>query len=416
MRWLRLRATVLERLCCNDPPDCMSDRLATPLRRRRSAALWLVMVLLVVTPACEPERSERELAVAAAALATGGDADAARAAFATALQRFPASVEIRVRLAEFLTAEGDLGSARAVLDELAAMPAGDEERRRALNVERDWYLGLLMQSRGENLLEPADRDGYELAMTSLLARDRDATLMSEWTGYLMARARQALLAEPTLPIDLQDAANPAALANPDQARQALVQLDRLIDGDPILREPPTLEPALQSEAVAVREVLRGIVFGAEFDRTFEELHRPRMVDDGRYDVASNTFTLSYSGPVPVEVAPESGPDVYEQIAEHFIARDMATDLAFDLRGMSRDDAPPLPFALDDMAGTEARSVTLDEQGALQFSIRIPYETVRRAAFLLQRRVDDEVARSIVPAPGEGSGSPDEAPSDDDEDE
>ena len=45
----------------------------------------------------------------------------------------------------------------------------------------------------------------------------------------MARARQAILAEPTLPIDLNDAANPAALANPDQARQALVQLDRLID-------------------------------------------------------------------------------------------------------------------------------------------------------------------------------------------
>jgi hypothetical protein len=368
------------------------------------------------TLGCEPERSERELAVAAAALATGGDAAAARAAFASALQRFPASVEVRVRLAEFLTAEGDLAAARAVLDELAAMPAGDEERRRSLNVERDWYRALLMQSRGENLLEPTDRDGYELAMTSLLARDRDATLMSEWTGYLMARARQAILAEPTSPIDLSDAANPAALANPDQARQALVQLDRLIDGDPILREPPTLEPALQSEALAVREILRGIVFGAEFDRTFAELHRPRLVDDGRYDVASNTFTLRYNGPVPVEVAPESGADVYEQIAEHYIARNMATDLAFDLRGMSRDDAPPLPFAIADMAGTEASGVAVDEQGALQFSVRIPYETVRRAAFLLQRRVDDEVARSLVPAPGEGSGASVDAPATNDDDE
>jgi hypothetical protein len=376
----------------------------------------LPLVLVVGVAACEPERSERELAVAAAALATSGDVEAARAAFVSALQKFPASVEIRVRLAEFLTTEGDLNAARAVLDELAAMPAGDEERRRALQVERDWYRALLMQSRGENLLEPADREGYELAVTSLLARDRDATLMTEWGDYLMARARQAILAEPTLPIDLNDPANPAALANPDQARQALVQLDRLIDGDPILREPPTLEPALQSEAVAVREILRGIVFGAEFDRTFAELHRPRMVDDGRYEVASNVFTIRYDGPVPVELPPETGADVYEQLAEHLLAREMATDLAFDLRGMSRDDAPPLPFLLEDMAGTEASGLVVDEQGGMQFSVRIPYETVRRAAFLLQRRMDDEVARSVVPAPTEGSGEPPDGPSADDDDE
>ncbi|MBU6161023.1 MAG: tetratricopeptide repeat protein [Myxococcales bacterium] len=374
------------------------------------------LVLVVGVAACEPERSERELAVAAAALATSGDVEAARAAFVSALQKFPASVEIRVRLAEFLTTEGDLNAARAVLDELAAMPAGDEERRRALQVERDWYRALLMQSRGENLLEPADREGYELAVTSLLARDRDATLMTEWGDYLMARARQAILAEPTLPIDLNDPDNPAALANPDQARQALVQLDRLIDGDPILREPPTLEPALQSEAVAVREILRGIVFGAEFDRTFAELHRPRMVDDGRYEVASNVFTIRYDGPVPVELPPESGADVYEQLAEHLLAREMATDLAFDLRGMSRDDAPPLPFLLEDMAGTEASGLVVDEQGGMQFSVRIPYETVRRAAFLLQRRMDDEVARSVVPAPTEDSGEPPDGPSADDDDE
>lgn len=385
--------------------------------RTRFGRRWLLPLVLVVgVAACEPERSERELAVAAAALATSGDVEAARAAFVSALQKFPASVEIRVRLAEFLTTEGDLNAARAVLDELAAMPAGDEERRRALQVERDWYRALLMQSRGENLLEPADREGYELAVTSLLARDRDATLMTEWGDYLMARARQAILAEPTLPIDLNDPANPAALANPDQARQALVQLDRLIDGDPILREPPTLEPALQSEAVAVREILRGIVFGAEFDRTFAELHRPRMVDDGRYEVASNVFTIRYDGPVPVELPPETGADVYEQLAEHLLAREMATDLAFDLRGMSRDDAPPLPFLLEDMAGTEASGLVVDEQGRMQFSVRIPYETVRRAAFLLQRRMDDEVARSVVPAPTEGSGEPPDGPSADDDDE
>jgi len=385
--------------------------------RTRFGRRWLLPLVLVVgVGACEPERSERELAVAAAALATSGDVEAARTAFMSALQKFPASVEIRVRLAEFLTMEGDLQAARAVLDELAAMPAGDEERRRALQVERDWYRALLMQSRGENLLEPADREGYELAVTSLLARDRDATLMTEWGDYLMARARQAILAEPTLPIDLNDPANPAALANPDQARQALVQLDRLIDGDPILREPPTLEPALQSEAGAVREILRGIVFGAEFDRTFAELHRPRMVDDGRYEVASNVFTIRYDGAVPVELPPETGADVYEQLAEHLLAREMATDLAFDLRGMSRDDAPPLPFLLEDMAGTEASGLVVDEQGGMQFSVRIPYETVRRAAFLLQRRIDDEVARSVVPAPGEGSGEPPDGPSADDDDE
>jgi hypothetical protein len=376
----------------------------------------LPLVLVLGVAACEPERSERELAVAAAALATSGDVEAARTAFMSALQKFPASVEIRVRLAEFLTMEGDLQAARAVLDELAAMPAGDEERRRALQVERDWYRALLMQSRGENLLEPADREGYELAVTSLLARDRDATLMTEWGDYLMARARQAILAEPTLPIDLNDPANPATLANPDQARQALVQLDRLIDGDPILREPPTLEPALQSEAVAVRELLRGIVFGAEFDRTFAELHRPRMVDDGRYEVASNVFTIRYDGPVPVELPPETGADVYEQLAEHLLAREMATDLAFDLRGMSRADAPPLPFLLEDMAGTEASGLVVDEQGRMQFSVRIPYETVRRAAFLLQRRIDDEVARSVVPAPADGSGESPDGPSADDDDE
>ena len=385
--------------------------------RTRFGRRWLLPLVLVVgVAACEPERSERELAVAAAALATSGDVEAARAAFVSALQKSPASVEIRVRLAEFLTTEGDLNAARAVLDELAAMPAGDEERRRALQVERDWYRALLMQSRGENLLEPSNREGYELAVTSLLARDRDATLMTEWADYLMARARQAILAEPTLPIDLNDPANPAALANPDQARQALVQLDRLIDGDPILREPPTLEPALQSEAVAVREILRGIVFGAEFDRTFAELHRPRMVDDGRYEVASNVFTIRYDGPVPVELPPETGADVYEQLAEHLLAREMATDLAFDLRGMSRDDAPPLPFLLEDMAGTEASGLVVDEQGRMQFSVRIPYETVRRAAFLLQRRMDDEVARSVVPAPTEDSGEPPDGPSADDDDE
>jgi hypothetical protein len=390
--------------------------VCSALRTRFGRRWFLPLALVIGVAACEPERSERELAVAAAALATSGDAEAARAAFVSALQKFPTSVEIRVRLAEFLTTEGDLNAARAVLDELAAMPAGDEERRRALQVERDWYRALLMQSRGENLLEPVDRDGYELAVTSLLDRERDATLMTEWGDYLMARARQAILAEPTLPIDLNAPDNAAALASPDQARQALVQLDRLIDGDPILREPPTLESALQSEAVAVREILRGIVFGAEFDRTFAELHRPRMVDDGRYEVASNVFTIRYNGPVPVELPAESAADVYEQLAEHLLARDMATDLAFDLRGMSRDGAPPLPFVLDDMAGTEASGLVVDEQGAMQFSIRIPYETVRRAAFLLQRRIDDEVARSVVPAPAQGSGEPADVRSPDDDDE
>jgi hypothetical protein len=370
------------------------------------ATLVLAAALLMAGPvACTPERSERELAVAAAALASGGDPAAARAAFGSALEQYPNSVEIRIRLAEFLTAEGELAEAREVLDLVATMPAGDEESRRAAAVEREWFSTLLRNSRGETLLQPRDRDGYETAITRLLSREQDPELGNEWATYLMARAREAVLADPTRSIDMSSPSNAAALASPEQARAALDYLDRLLDGDDVVRQPLPMEPPFETEARAMRETLRGIVFGAEFDRTFADLHRPRMVDDGRYDLASDTFTLRYQGPVPVELPPEAGPDVLEQVAEAYIARELATDLAFELRGTTRGEAPPLEFDLADFRGTEAAGVARSDEGVLSFSIRIPYATVRRAAFLLQRRMDEEVARSMVPGEsGDGSGA------------
>ena len=94
--------------------------------------------LAAYTAACTDARTERELAIEATALVESGQVQAGVMLFEQALQRYPDSAELRLRLASHLVNEGSLAQAALLIEQADALPMQDDQRARRDQLAIRW--------------------------------------------------------------------------------------------------------------------------------------------------------------------------------------------------------------------------------------------------------------------------------------
>jgi hypothetical protein len=354
----------------------------------------LALLLASVLGACGDGRSERELAVSAAALVESGARDEGLAMFAEALARFPGSVELRIRMATVLVEDGRLGQAEELLDEADAIEMRDDEAARLGQVRIAWLEKTADQAAGRVEGIGADADRYREASIQLVQRRGDPADRAALSRFLLENARAAIGRSPL------EALTPEAIGEPDlatplDAERALLELNYLLDeNSPLGGRPELGDPAVQ-EARALQIRLRHIVRGAGFDDRFLTEQRPRLIADGDYDVEREAFIVSHLGPYPPEWPPEPSEELMRQMCQYTVARSTARQFAAMLveRGSERL-AGDVAFDVREFEPVDVRSVRFvtGEQGD-QFACEflLPYRTVRRAALLLMDRLAVEQA-------------------------
>lgn len=374
------------------------------MRRVNTIAPALAAALgLAAVGGCVQEKSERVLLIEASTLAQSGQTEEARAIFDDLLADGARSSDVLIRYAGFLVDTGEFDAAWAVFEELEELELHGTDRSRLETERRRYFQRIYDDARGPGPAGPADRDAYERGLIGLINIDRAGPLLDEYEDYLIMQARAALGRSPEQPMELPPDAVVQA-ASGEQIETALVYLDRLIDGDPRCEVRTVLEGTRLAEAETLRAALRVERFRVEFDRRWSTRFRDAFVADGRFDRERDVFRHAYVGPYREGFSAESGPDRLQHQARTWHAREVATDLAYELVGEERGDAPPLEYRVEDFASTEASAIGEDADGNFTFDLTIPYATVLRGGWLLRARLDAERAAAEA-AEDEGSGAP-----------
>ncbi|MCB9520319.1 MAG: tetratricopeptide repeat protein [Myxococcales bacterium] len=347
----------------------------------RGLPLGAALGVALVLGGCREQKSERELLIEATTLAQRGDFDASLAILDRLYAANPTSADVLIRYTGFLVDAGDLERADEFLGRLDRMDLRGTERGRADMERRRYFEAIFERAAGDGPAAPADKDAYERAMIGLINLERTGTILDDYNTYLIMQARASLGGAPERPIDPSTRGNVAAVASPTQARAALVYLDRVLDGDPRCQVRRELEGAPLLEAQAVRQALRAKIFSDDFDRAWEVRFRDAFEQAERFDPATRRFRVHYDGPYREGYSAESGEERLTYQAQTWHARELATDLAYELAGLPRLGAPPLDYAVEDFATTQVSGLTPGET-TLAFDLALPYETARRGAFLL----------------------------------
>jgi len=352
------------------------------LEHPRQAAIATALALSCLLGGCRTQRSERELLIEAASLAQAGDVAAAFAIVDRVHAANPGSPEVIIRYTAMLIDTGDLDRAQRMLDQLDGMDLRGTERARANAEKRRLLETVYEQARGPGPHAPSDPVAYERAVIGLINLERTGIILDEYNQYLLMQARAELGAPPERSIDLHAPQNVAAAATPTQARTALVYLERLLDGDERCEARRELEGAALLEAQAIREALNLKVFGDDFDRAWEVRHREAFEAAGRFDPVGARFVVRHHGPYRDGLDAAAPPERLRYVAQTWFAREAATALVYELADQQRSDAAPLPYAVGDFSTTQVTDLIAAE--SLSFTLLIPYDTVRRGAFLLHR--------------------------------
>jgi tetratricopeptide (TPR) repeat protein len=378
---------------------CLPPTHAPPPRRARPGqGLRPALLLGLLLAGCGDNRSERELAIAASALVTEGSVAPARDLFLESLRRFPESVELRLRWAEFALQQGEMDRADTLLNEIDALDPAEIDARRAADLRRQWLVARMERAAGESLIAPRDREVWEESLRALLHMGPDADLAETWGRYLLERARLALGEPPERTLERATLATLQETLDPVTAARTLRILDQLYDEDPQALLPPPRD----AEARALREVLRAVVFAAEFDARFANIHRRRLVDARRFDPVAQRFVHRWTTGGPPGTPQDAPPDVWEQIGRYWVARQVVAQIARELLVPPPDDAnpdpapdgaaDPLPLTLADMGPVGVEVLPPEVEGAPPtLRLTIPWPLVRRAAFLLHGRRRDQAA-------------------------
>ena len=292
----------------------------------------------------------------------------------------------------------NLTRAAEVFATLDTLELRGTDRGRVDTEKRRFFQRIYDDARGNAPANPANAADYERGIIGLINLERTGPLLDEYNEYLIMQARAALGASPELALDSR-AASSVAAASAEQAAASIVFLDRLINGDERaqVRTPP--EGSMALEANALRTALQLKLFEAEFDARWSTRFRDAFAQAGRYDAASNRFTIRYSGPFREGLSAADPPDVLLHQAQTWHAREIATDLAYELAGVARDGADPLPFRVTEFATATATEVTTDEAGNFTFLLGLPYATVQKGGYLLEERL--RAPAPVVAAAGSG---------------
>jgi hypothetical protein len=344
--------------------------------------------LAAYTAACTDARTERELAIEATALVESGQVQAGVMLFEQALQRYPDSAELRLRLASHLVNEGSLAQAALLIEQADALPMQDDQRARRDQLAIRWLEQSRDRAAGLVSGVGADPDAYGQFIRELVERRGDPADREALSHHLLQSARAAVGRNPETPLTPEIIGIPD-LAPVEDARAAMILLDQLFDPQALLGGQPELSEALLQEARALRTRLRHIVQGAEFDERFARLHRPTLVDAGQFDLAQSRFRLQYEGPPPVTFPETFDPELVEQTCQYAVARNMAVEQAHQLADAPAEidnrDETPLAFDLNDFADVEVLQSSMSTDGLLLCRLTIPWNTVRRAGLLLEDR-------------------------------
>jgi len=356
--------------------DAMKTRILT----------FLLVASMLFMAACERQKTTRELLVEAQAAAMRGDHEAAESIFERLYASDGDDPFVLVGYIAYSIERENLERARALLDAFDGLDVEGAARQRA-NAERTKYWQAILREAGGDgaPANPTNPEAYEEAIIELVRIDRNTPHMGDWRTYLLAGARVALGGQANRPIQTMLPENHATRANAEQARTALTYLDRLLDGDPRMTVRPRLDADTRTEAQNVRTILRQKLFNHDFDAEFIRVHQPRLVSEERFDAEARMFLLTFTGPFLNGLTLESPADLAQQQAETFYAREFATDLAYELSGLVRGDAPPLSYNLTDFQGAVASELGITEDDQFTFQLRLPYDPVRKGAHQLHQR-------------------------------
>ncbi len=350
------------------------------------------LVLAAGLCACVDGRSERELAVAAAAMVESGDRATGLAMFAEALERHPESVELRIRMASVLVEDGRLAPARVLLDEAEALPMRDDAAARLGQVHITWLEATAARAAGRVEGVGADADLYRSAVLELVNRRGDPADRQALSRLLLENARAALSRNPGEALSPEVIGDPE-LATPEQAQAGLDELDVLLDENgPLGGRPELSDPALQ-EARALQTRLRHIVRGAAFDDRFLAEQRPGWIADGRYDVQRDAFIVLHVGPWGDDWPDEPTDELMRQLCQYTVARSTARQFASAL--VERDSwerRNEISFDVHEFDEVDVRSVeqrAIEDEAMFACEFLLPYRVVRRAALLLMDRLAAE---------------------------
>lgn len=368
----------------------------------------VIALLLFAIAGCQEEKSERVLLIEAATLAQTGQTDEAEAIFAAVLENNPTSPDVLIRYAGFRIDNGDLDGAAEFFGTLDSMELRGTDSGRANTERRRYYQAMYDAARGDGPEAPSDPVRYETAVIGLLNLERAGPMLGEYNQYLLMQARASLGLSPEDRVPLNHVTTLVDAVSEEQARASLGFLDRLIEGDERAEVRADLEPADQDESAALRTALRVKLFRDEFDNRWSTRYRDAFAGAGRFDAEANAFTIRHEGPLQLETedGTEPTPALLNHHAQTWHAREIATNLAYELANEERGTAEPLPYTPPQFADTVVTNLRTDGQGNVAFDVAIPYDTVRQGAYLLHRRqvVAEESAAAAVGS-AEGDAEP-----------
>jgi hypothetical protein len=347
-------------------------------------SLTCTVLLLVSLTGCQEEKSERVLLIEASTLAQTGKHDEAETIFAAVLETNPTSPDVLIRYAGFRIDIGDLDGAAQFFETLDSMELRGTNSGRANTERRRYYQAMYDAAQGDGPSAPADLTRYETAVIGLINVERAGPMVGEYNHYLLMQSRASLGLSPDDRIALNHVIELVDAVSEEQARASLGFLGRLIEGDVRAEVREELEPADQNEAEALRTAIRVKLFRDEFDTRWSTRYCDAFAADGRYSAATNAFTIHYVGPLVLEDLNPT-PARVNYHAQTWHARELATNLAYELANLERSGAPPLPYSTPEFADTTVANLTADAEGNIVFDVTIPYSTVRQGAYLLHRR-------------------------------
>lgn len=362
------------------------------------AALVVAASLLT---GCPEHQSARVRLIEASALAENGEVDEARQVFQRLLTEYPDRADVLTQYAGFLVGTGELDRAADVFERLGEMELRGTERTRLDAERRRYFERIYRDARGPGPEAPADPEAYERGLIGLIALERTGPMLDEYGDYLIMQARAALGHSPESPIALP-ADELVAAATGEQVHAALDDLDRLLDGDDRVDVHPEPEGTRLAEATGLRDALRLELFRVDFEERWSTRYRDAFARDGRFDPASRRFLHRYVGPYREGFDAGSGEARLLHQAQTWHAREVATDICYELAGVPREGAPPLDYRVEDFATTEVSGLGEDAEGRLVFDLAIPYATVLQGGLLLRHRLRAERAERDVDGSGSGS--------------
>lgn len=174
-------------------------------------------------------------------------------------------------------------------------------------------------------------------------------------------------------------------ADAAHAREANGYIVRLFGDDEGLEFDPVLSEEIRLELETAQAVLKKTIFFDDFDTQWSA-ERRRFINEARFDPELEEIIEHYTGPLMDDLSSRTSIETLIGRAQTWYAREVATNLVYELRGLERSDGEFLPYRLRDFAEATVSDLTITPSDQIDFTTRIPFSTIRKGAWLLEERI------------------------------